>query len=56
VEGDLRKEISMCIKRLMETGLSGQPPPPGPASPQRMRTNARTAEARKGRGREEKVE
>src|SRR3989338_7054431 len=44
VEGDLRKEISMNIKRLMEIGCYGAPPPRRtlPLRGQRTRTNART--------------
>src|ERR1700704_6250039 len=51
VEGDLRKEISMNIKRLMEIGCYPRlPHPPGlPVRGQRTRTNARTRKGpRKG--------
>ena len=51
VEGDLRKEISMNIKRLMEIGCyRGHAAPPRlPARGQRTRTNARTRKGpRKG--------
>src|ERR1700704_7136841 len=51
VEGDLRKEISMNIKRLMEIGcFRGLPHPPGlPARGPRARTHARTRKGpRKG--------
>src|SRR5262249_13299786 len=56
VEGDLRKEISMNIKRLMEIGCSrGMRPRRGlPVRGQRTRTNARTRKRpRKGPGAKE---
>ena len=44
MEGDLRKDVAMNIKRLMEVGsYRGHPPPPQPAGAgQRTHTNART--------------
>ena len=53
MEGDLRKEISMNIKRLMEIGSyrGGRHRRALPVRGQRTRTNARTRKRRRARAR-----